>query len=161
MSFLTQAGHFVLMAFEHDQPVGMLYGYLLDRIDGRRMGLIYDLEVVEAHRRRGHGRRLLQSALDLSRVEGALTVWLTTGRDNDAGRVLYHEAGAEEIDDVLFQWVLSSTNAAALTCVSSATAKDRRVRVPSHARPNAHLSGPRARYRPPPAGTGRMTRWLR
>ena len=105
-SFLMPRAHAVLMAFEHDQPVGMLYGYALDRIDGRRMGLIYDLEVVEQHRRRGHGRRLLQSALQLFDRDGALAVWLTTGRDNDLGRMLYQNAGAEEIDDVLYQWVL-------------------------------------------------------
>ena len=105
-AFLAQENHVVLMAFEDDpvQPVGLLYGYLLDRIDGRRMGVIYDLEVLERSRRRGHGRALLQAALDALQERRAIAVWLTTGRDNEPALELYRAAGGDEIDDVLIQW---------------------------------------------------------
>lgn len=104
VSFLAAEEHCLLMAFERDAPVGMLYGFVLDRIDGQRMALIYELEVVDRHRRRGHGQRLLRAALEVFESEAVLAVWLTTGRDNEPARQLYRSAKAQEIDDVLYQW---------------------------------------------------------
>lgn len=103
-SFLAADEHCLFMAFERDAAVGMLYGYVLDRIDGQRMGLIYELEVLDRHRRRGHGQRLLRAALEVFESEAVLAVWLTTGRDNEPARQLYRSAEAHEIDDVVYQW---------------------------------------------------------
>jgi ribosomal protein S18 acetylase RimI-like enzyme len=103
-SFLAADGHCLLMAFEQHAPVGMLYGYVLARIDGRRMGLIYELEVLDGYRRRGHARGLLGAALDIFHDEGVVAVWLSTGRDNEPARQLYRSTEAQEIDDLIYQW---------------------------------------------------------
>jgi ribosomal protein S18 acetylase RimI-like enzyme len=103
-SFLAADGHCFLMAFDAEAPVGVACGYVLDRIDGRRMGIIYELEVVDRHRRRGYGRQLLEAALDALQGGGVLSVWLTTGRENEPARQLYRNAAAQEIDDLLYQW---------------------------------------------------------
>lgn len=87
-----------------DAALLVLYGYVLDRTDGQRMALIYELEVLARLRRRGRGRQLLRTALQRLKDDRVVAVWLTTGRDNEPARQLYRGTAAEEIDDLLYRW---------------------------------------------------------
>lgn len=54
---------------------------------------IYALGVLPSARRRGHGHRILATALDVARGLGAATVVLEVAADNPAGQRLYRAAG--------------------------------------------------------------------
>ena len=57
------------------------------------IGFLEDIEVIEEHRRRGVGRALLRSALDLAWERGARSVRWTVDYGNAAGIALYSSLG--------------------------------------------------------------------
>lgn len=56
-------------------------------------GQIANLAVAEAHRRRGHGARLLDRLIDVARAVGAARVTLEVREGNSAARALYEKHG--------------------------------------------------------------------
>ena len=87
---------------------GYLLGYLVRRIDGARMLIVYDVSVAAESRRRGVGRAMIDEALALARQEGASKTWVITEADNDAATALYRATGAQhsDTDDVVMWWEL-------------------------------------------------------
>ena len=63
-SLLSDSSIFLYVGYVDGEPAGVLTGYDLQRLDGRTMRLIYDVETVATKRRRGVARRV--------QVEGAL-----------------------------------------------------------------------------------------
>ena len=95
----------VLAAFEGDEPVGYVLLYVLPRIDGRRMVLMYDVGVAEPFRRRGVGRKLMEAATAVMREAGAYKMYVLTDEGNVAAMALYASAGAVRgADQVLWEW---------------------------------------------------------
>jgi GNAT superfamily N-acetyltransferase len=85
----------LLWIAEHpdDGPIGFLSGELADG------GLyISEVDVMIAHQRRGHGRRLLQAAIDWAHRRGLADVTLTTFRSIPWNAPLYATMGFTTLD---------------------------------------------------------------
>jgi [ribosomal protein S18]-alanine N-acetyltransferase len=83
-------------------------GGLLLQIDGADAGMalwrtaadeaeLLTIAVAVAHRRRGAGRALLDAVIGRARERGARVLFLEVGVDNPAARLLYTQAGFEEV----------------------------------------------------------------
>lgn len=93
---LHEDGEIYLAAYDGDQWVGVL-GYVLKGFDDDPTTepalYVYDLDVLEAYRRRGYGRAILDHAAAIARASGARSVLLTVWEGNDAARRLYEDRG--------------------------------------------------------------------
>ena len=93
--FLAQVGSIAFAAtVAEGEPVGWAYGYVLDRPDGERMMLLYEMEVLNGWRRKGIGRRLVGAFRDRAVSTGCQSMWLITDDDNVNAQMLYQLEGA-------------------------------------------------------------------
>lgn len=63
------------------------------------MAYLYDIEVALPYRRRGIGRKLVETLLLHLRADGVKEVWLGTGLDNIEAQALYRATGAVVSDE--------------------------------------------------------------
>ncbi|WUH95235.1 GNAT family N-acetyltransferase [Streptomyces sp. NBC_00433] len=82
-------GHHMLVAGDP----GVLHGYALLASGRNGQSWLLSLAVDLAHRRQGHGRRLLDAVLSLADDGGLGAVRLTVAPDNHPALRLYHESG--------------------------------------------------------------------
>jgi ribosomal protein S18 acetylase RimI-like enzyme len=87
-------GTVAFVAVQGDQIQGWCWGHHLARPDGASMLYLHHLEVAEASRRQGVGRRLLTAFRATGVHLGARAMFLTTGEANTAARRLYESMGA-------------------------------------------------------------------
>lgn len=103
--FLANERNHLLVAFEGDQPVGMLLAHELDRrhADERKM-LLYEIDVREDRRRRGIGRALMQSLAEVCRSRGYTQAWVLTDDENPTATAFYAACGGTRVqpDQVMF-----------------------------------------------------------
>jgi ribosomal protein S18 acetylase RimI-like enzyme len=87
--------------------VGYAYGYELYRPEGRRMILLYDLEVEPDAREQGAGKELVRAFRELAESRGLDKMWLYGYSDNPAVKGLYEEMGiqVEGRPDTGYWWV--------------------------------------------------------
>ena len=67
--------------------------------------VLYDLYVMEAARRQGIARALMNAASDWAKAQGADRLDLETARDNAPGQALYRDLGYE-LDEVFLKFSL-------------------------------------------------------
>ena len=67
--------------------------------------VLYDLYVVEAARRQGLARALMNAASEWAKSQGAARLDLETARDNAPGQALYRDLGYE-LDEVFLKFSL-------------------------------------------------------
>ncbi len=106
-AFLDDARNLLVTAVEGCDPVGMLWGHVLDRPEGAtRMALLYSIDVREDRRRRGIGRALIAEFRRDAAAAGAATTWLVTNESSAAAMALYRSAGGRRPaqDDVVWDW---------------------------------------------------------
>ena len=68
--------------------------------------VLYDLYVIEAARRQGIARALMNAASDWAKAQGADRLDLETARDNAPGQALYTDLGYE-LDEVFLKFSLN------------------------------------------------------
>jgi ribosomal protein S18 acetylase RimI-like enzyme len=104
--FLADDRHYLVAAYVEEEPVGMLLGYRLLRLDERPSVMyIWELGVLEHHRRRGIGRALVEEAKRLGHEDGCRSMVIPTEISNEAAMALYRAAGGEQDPDVTeFSW---------------------------------------------------------
>lgn len=89
------AGHSVFVIEADGEPVGHLW--LVERRDAYEPTLrVYDIDVDEAHRGRGHGKAAMVFAEEEARRRGLTRIALHVGARNDVARNLYRSLGFEE-----------------------------------------------------------------
>lgn len=71
--------------------------------------VLYDLYVIEAARRQGIARALMNAASEWAKRQGAARLDLETARDNAPGQALYRDLGYE-LDEVFLKFSLDLTN---------------------------------------------------
>ena len=71
--------------------------------------VLYDLYVIEAARRQGIARTLMNAASEWAETQGAARLDLETARDNYPGQALYRDLGYE-LDEVFLKFSLDLGN---------------------------------------------------
>lgn len=95
--FLQNPDNTLFLAFAEDTVVGFLTGYRLQRLDKNRAEvLLYEVEVVEAFRQRGIGKRLIAALNAWAAEVGAFQSWVLTYSNNPAAMALYKSMDGEE-----------------------------------------------------------------
>ena len=94
----------LLVAFDGELPAGFVLAHELPRRHGDRAELfVYELDVVETHRRRGIASALLARLGELARERDIRTGFVLTEPDNGPANALYRDAGgAAEAVNVLW-----------------------------------------------------------
>jgi len=104
-ALLADPAMIFLVAFDGEEPVGFVFGYELDRRHGdARMLFVYELEVHEAHRRRGIAARLLRDLLRRAQDDGIIDAFVLTEPDNDAANALYASLGGRRSTAHMYEW---------------------------------------------------------
>ncbi len=87
-----------LIARDDDgQLIGGLVGYELPKLEQRRSEFyIYDLAVVESHRRRGVATSLIDAMRAVARAAGGWAVFVQGDYGDDAALALYHKLGQRQ-----------------------------------------------------------------
>jgi GNAT superfamily N-acetyltransferase len=92
---LLTSGHVFQVAEDDGAAVGHVW-FALRESDGRPLVWVYDLEVDEAHRGRGHGRRIMELVEDAARALGTDRIELNVFAGNEPGLRLYQSLGYVE-----------------------------------------------------------------
>jgi GNAT superfamily N-acetyltransferase len=99
-SALADPAFVAVIAVRAGEPIGLAYGYVLDRLHRRDL-LLYSIDVDEPHRRRGAARAMVEALKALCLDEGLGEKWVLTNASNEAAMRLYAGAGGvREFDDV-------------------------------------------------------------
>jgi GNAT superfamily N-acetyltransferase len=77
---------------ENDDVLGRIYGHALHRFEGTDL-LLYEVDVVDAHQRKGAGRAMIEFLKDLAHARGWREMWVLTELGNGAGNGLYRSSG--------------------------------------------------------------------
>ena len=94
-----------LTAFQGAEPVGFVFGHVLPRRHGDPSILfVYELDVDEAQRRQGIGRRLLTELGEIAGTLGARAGFVLTDPDNEAANDLYRSLGGERVESVMWDF---------------------------------------------------------
>jgi ribosomal protein S18 acetylase RimI-like enzyme len=89
-----------VVALDGGTPVGFAFGYELPRRHGRpSIFFVYEIDVDEAHRRQGIGRRLMAEML-----AGQDASFVLTEPDNVAANALYASLGGTRVDAVMWDF---------------------------------------------------------
>jgi ribosomal protein S18 acetylase RimI-like enzyme len=92
-AYAQTPGTLAFVACDGPQILGWCWGYNLVRPDDSAMVYLHQLEVDQAHRRKGIGRELMRAFMAAGARAGATKMFLTTGADNAAARSLYDSMG--------------------------------------------------------------------
>jgi aminoglycoside 3-N-acetyltransferase I len=96
----------MLVAFDGERPVGFVLAHELPRRHGDRSKLfVYEVDVIESHRRCGIGSALLGRLAELARERGIRVGFVLTDEDNGAANALYRRVGGTSEADVI--WMFS------------------------------------------------------
>lgn len=88
------------IAYDDAQPLGFTQLYpSFSSMSLVRIFVFNDLFVVDAGRRRGVGKGLIEAAADYARTLGARLLTLSTARDNEQAQALYRSTGWELEED--------------------------------------------------------------
>lgn len=90
---LREPSYVMVVAMTDDNDImGRIYGNVLHRYEATDL-LLYEVDVLEAHQRKGVGRAMLEYLKTYCTERGYGEMWVLTDPDNDAGNALYKSAG--------------------------------------------------------------------
>jgi aminoglycoside 3-N-acetyltransferase I len=106
--FLDDPTHHLLLARDGGRVVGFVSGVETTHPDKGTEMFLYELEVEEAARRRGHGRALVDALAALAQARGCYAMWVLTDADNAAALATYTAGGAAPpTSHVMLTWDLA------------------------------------------------------
>lgn len=106
--FFSDARHHLAVAIENGAVVGMVSAVHYVHPDKAPQLWINELGVATTHRRRGIGRKLLDTILAHGRTLGCTEAWLGTEETNEAARRLYRGAGGKPEPFTLYAFPLDA-----------------------------------------------------
>jgi ribosomal protein S18 acetylase RimI-like enzyme len=91
----------VLLVAERDrQPLGFVWGYLLQRLDRDAQQLfVYEVDVAPESRRQGVGTALMNHVAACAQAQGLMEAFVMTAEDNLAANALYRATGGVPVDE--------------------------------------------------------------
>jgi aminoglycoside 3-N-acetyltransferase I len=96
---------FSVVAYDGGERVGTVFVHELPRLTrGRAMYLVYDVDVVDSHRRRGIATAMLERLAALARARGIEEGFVLTEPDNEAANRLYAKAGGVRSEVVMWDF---------------------------------------------------------
>ena len=96
-SLLGKEDFILLVARSQDKLVGGLTAYVLDKFEQERKEIyIYDLAVLEEHRRRGIATELIQRLKQIAKERGAYVIFVQADKGDTAAIKLYESLGTPE-----------------------------------------------------------------
>ena len=99
--FLRGAGNLAFAAKLGGEVVGLAYGYVLTRLDGKGPQFhIYSVDVHSGHRNKGIGSGLVRFVADYARENGFSECFVITEKSNGSACRVYEKAGGKsEFED--------------------------------------------------------------
>lgn len=86
---------YLLAAIISDMVVGYALAYRFPSLYAKgNIAYMYDIDVLETHRRKGIGSRLIKHVLQLLKQDDVYELWLGTAIDNMEGQALFTATGA-------------------------------------------------------------------
>ena len=105
INFLSDKKNLCYMKIIDDVVVGMIWGYILDRMDEEPMIFVYSVDVLPEFRRKGYAKEIMNEFIKLAKEQSFRNVFLLTDQDNQAGNHLYRSINGEELrDKVLYMY---------------------------------------------------------
>src|SRR5262245_15736677 len=96
-SLLAKPTFIVVAGLQEESVVGGLAAYVLEKFERERREIyIYDLAVLEAHRRRGVARGLIEALNGIAREVGAYVMYVQADKVDDPAIRLYESLGHKE-----------------------------------------------------------------
>ncbi len=107
-AFIADSRHLMILAVDDDTVVGMLSAVEYLHPDKAPQMWINEVGVTPAHRRRGIGRKLVESLLELAKARGCTVAWLGTEPDNIAAQRCYDRVpnGKPAEPFLFYEWPL-------------------------------------------------------
>jgi ribosomal protein S18 acetylase RimI-like enzyme len=105
--WLEDGTRHAVAAFVGTDPVGLAYAYELPRLKSDAAALLlYEIDVLEEHRRQGVGTTLINALLAIAHERYLDSTWLLTDDGNPAALALYAGTGGRrnDVDQVMFQF---------------------------------------------------------
>ena len=85
---------YLLAALIDGGVIGYALAYrFLSLYASTQMVYLYDIDVIEQHKRKGAGRMLVETVKDIAKRDGVTELWLGTGTDNKEGQGLFSATG--------------------------------------------------------------------
>jgi ribosomal protein S18 acetylase RimI-like enzyme len=106
--FLAAGDHHLLIAYEHDRPVGFVSGVETTHPDKGTEMFLYELGVDASVRNRGIGRALVRALAELASDRGCYGMFVLVDTGNEAALRTYGAAGGTRAGtEVMIEWDLS------------------------------------------------------
>jgi GNAT superfamily N-acetyltransferase len=104
-ALLNESSFFAVVArTEEGALMGRIYGHVLHRFTQTDL-LLYEVDVVDAHQRKGAARAMLEFVKQLCLERGYAEMWVLTESDNAPARALYEAAGGVEENSPTIMYV--------------------------------------------------------
>lgn len=90
----------------NDEVIGLVYGYLLKRINSKPMLYIHSVDVIKKYQGKGVGTLMMHKILELKDKEEVVKAFLITNRSNEKAMHLYRKVGGDIpfSDDVVYEY---------------------------------------------------------
>ena len=91
---------YLLVAIIDGMVVGYALAYRFPSLHADSfLAYLYDIEVLQNHRRKGVGKLLIEAMLTNLKADGVKELWLGTAINNTEGQGLFSSTGAEKSDE--------------------------------------------------------------
>ena len=94
-AFLKDDKNWIFAALEKDRVIAFAYGYMLERLDAKRMMYIHEVGVAEEYQRQGVGTTLMEELKAAAAEDGCAKIFLITDQANEGANRLYQKTGGE------------------------------------------------------------------
>jgi len=92
--FLSEKQNIALAAKLGGEIIGLMYGYLLTRMDGKApQFFIYSVDIHTAHQGKGYGTQFMKFVVDWARGNGFIESFVLTDKDSARACRVYEKAG--------------------------------------------------------------------
>jgi aminoglycoside 3-N-acetyltransferase I len=96
-SLLAKPDFIALVAVAGDEVVGGLAAYVLEKFEQERQEIyIYDLAVLEQHRRKGIATKLISELRHIARERGIYVIYVQADKVDDPAIALYESLGTKQ-----------------------------------------------------------------
>lgn len=93
-TLLTDDRTYILAAILDYKVIGYILAYIFPSLyTSNYLAYLYDIEVLEVHRRKGVGRLLIETLLEHLKSDRVSELWLGTATDNVEGQALFSSTG--------------------------------------------------------------------